>query len=73
MSDAKETLKKQIVDCLALYGDEDAAAAMLSGMSLVANYLAKLDGHPTITPGFVLGIVCEVAAERGLAIERLKP
>jgi len=44
---------------------EKAATAMLSGMSLVAEFLAKADGSATITPRFVSHAIHSVAREYG--------
>ena len=50
---------------------ESIPMAMLSGMSLTANYLAKLDGSKKITAALFLAAVNEVAQERGYKVERL--
>lgn len=65
-----ETLKKQIRTAVAKYDEMDPRAAMLSGMSLAANFLAKCDGGK-LRPQDVVNAVSEVAAEAGYAIGRL--
>lgn len=66
-----ERLKSQIRKAIDSYDQDDPAAAMLSGMSLVASYLAKLEGSNQITPAIVLRAVCDIAKERGLEVGRL--
>lgn len=50
---------------------EDKNALMLSGMSLVAHFLARCDGSPRITPQLVLKAVNIVVEKRGLIIAKL--
>ena len=70
-----ETLKTQILDAITRYcgDDAEAAASMLSGMSLTATFLAKLDGDKVITPQVVASVVAEVGSKLGFQIGRLKP
>lgn len=49
----------------------NTVAAMLSGISLTANFLAKLDGSKTVTAATVLRAVSEVAEGMGMGVERL--
>lgn len=65
-------IKSQIRNALERYNESDPKAAMLSGMSLAASYLAKLEGSKTITAQTVQVAVTEVATELGFVIGRLE-
>lgn len=67
-----DQLKQQVRTAVDRYeGDEQCKAAMLSGMSLAANFLAKLDGSATMRPATVLRAVTEVGLDMGFEITRL--
>jgi hypothetical protein len=46
-------------------GEEDCLAALLAGMSLAAEYLAKNDGSKLITPQFVASAIHREGKRRG--------
>lgn len=69
----KRWLKKEIVESIRLYkqgGEADIDSAMLSGMSLVASFLAKKDGSPDFRAADVLVAVCEVANENNMQVKK---
>jgi len=66
-----ETLKKQIRKAVNNYTDSDPHAALLSGISLAATFLAKCEGGQ-IRPQDVASAAAEVAAEAGFAIGRIE-
>ena len=67
-----EKLKKQIQDAVERYPGTDPKAAMLSGISLAAGYLAKVEGGP-IYPQLVASAVAEVSQSLGYEMTRLPP
>lgn len=67
----KARVKDQIRKAVQKYDGDDPKAAMLSGMSLVASYLAKLEGSRTITAALVLSSVCDIANEMNLETGKL--
>lgn len=71
-----ESLKEQIKSVLSQYAEGtqiNSQTAMLSGMSLVATFLAKCDGSKTMTPATMVRAVGEVAADLGFDLVRLPP
>ena len=52
--------------------DVQGAAFMLSGMSLVATYLAKQEGSKEYTPQVVLNAIHQVARLRGMEVGKIK-
>lgn len=46
--------------------------SMLSGMSLVAHFLAANDGHPNITPHAIEAACIEIGRDLGLVVEKLR-
>lgn len=64
------TLKKQIRTALDNYTDLDPKAAMLSGISLAATFLAKCEGG-TMRPQSVVSAAAEIATEMGYGVGRL--
>lgn len=71
-------LQLQIIDTIHKYVaslpqpvDEQIVPAMISGMSLVADFLAKNDGHPKVTAQFVASAIAKVGKELGLSCEKL--
>lgn len=66
-----DQVKSQIKTAMAKYRDTDPKTAMLSGMSLAATFLAKLDGSKTMTAATLCRAIEQVGAELGYSIGKL--
>lgn len=75
----KETISNTVQRYVERYSDASAtqeqkneiAAAMISGMSLMANYLARNDGHADVTPAKMETVLAQVAIEMNLQLDQL--
>ena len=69
-----EKLQEQIIKSLDGYcrSDKPLREAMLSGMSLVADFLAKVDGSKSMRPQTVVSAINEVAKREGMEATKIR-